>query len=612
MVGMEYNSKKDNKDTNLFFEETFFRGEVRSDFFVTGKMKRVWAAQMEIITQIDKICKKYDIQYFADSGTLLGAVRHHGFIPWDDDIDLAMKREDYNRFLEVARDELDFKYDIFIPFEDSDYSQMFAKVVNKTGLLECREDLSWNFDTDIIVGVDIFPLEYVPSTIEERSLYVRLYSLVSFAYMFIIEKRDNEKELNTSLKHIEKMGYKINKKGNLLKQLRSLIEELEVMYVNEETAKLFHSGEISLIEDYNNVYEGIFDVECYDDAILLEFENTKVPCPKGYDWVLKSLYGNYMELVKNQAMHEYPYYKSQLNNAEEAFKNKICKDIQKDLSSFFEVPLNDIKEIKVLKNTDANQVLSFEIGTDKCIFKVPKNDNAHFENFTIEEYMYNVLKPYQITEDCFYYNPDNGNKLSVFIDNTYEIKKDDFDLIADCLQVVRFIHELPVQVEKEIDVFAMIEHFEELWGDESYFEGYQQTKGILQERYEEIPENEKQIGLINFNLSTDNFLMFQTAEGQTDLRICSWQQAGMQDVYLDLAMFAAKEMYHKEELKKLVELYIGGEPDEKLLKKMYCYTGMCCLLLSNHFEYLDRKGIELRNDKEHYIDFAKDYAELIK
>ena len=81
--------------------DNFLEGEIRNSFYVESMMKKVWAAQLEVLHEIDRICKKHNITYFADWGTLLGAVRHKGFIPWDDDMDITMKRQDYIKFCEV-------------------------------------------------------------------------------------------------------------------------------------------------------------------------------------------------------------------------------------------------------------------------------------------------------------------------------------------------------------------------------------------------------------------------------------------------------------------------------------------------------------------------------
>ena len=85
----------------LEFEPSFFEPETRNSFYIEPMMKNAWAAQLELLDLIGEICRTYDIKYFVDWGTLLGAVRHHGYIPWDDDADIGMLRGDYIRFREV-------------------------------------------------------------------------------------------------------------------------------------------------------------------------------------------------------------------------------------------------------------------------------------------------------------------------------------------------------------------------------------------------------------------------------------------------------------------------------------------------------------------------------
>ena len=88
----------------------FFRDEVRNGFYIPTTIKQSWACSLDVLAEIDKICVKHDIQYFADWGTLLGAVRHGGFVPWDDDIDICMKRDDYIKFRAIADNELPSEY----------------------------------------------------------------------------------------------------------------------------------------------------------------------------------------------------------------------------------------------------------------------------------------------------------------------------------------------------------------------------------------------------------------------------------------------------------------------------------------------------------------------
>ena len=88
-------------EKKLEFSADYFKTEVRDGFEVSSMMKRAWAAQMEVLHVVADVCNKNEIRYFADFGTLLGAVRHKGMIPWDDDIDICVVREEYNRLIEI-------------------------------------------------------------------------------------------------------------------------------------------------------------------------------------------------------------------------------------------------------------------------------------------------------------------------------------------------------------------------------------------------------------------------------------------------------------------------------------------------------------------------------
>ena len=94
--------------------DVFLEEEVRSDFFVDRNRKMLWKVELDILQEIIRICNKYDISYFFHSGSALGAVRHHGFIPWDDDLDIGMLRGDFERFVELSNKEI--KSPLFVQY----------------------------------------------------------------------------------------------------------------------------------------------------------------------------------------------------------------------------------------------------------------------------------------------------------------------------------------------------------------------------------------------------------------------------------------------------------------------------------------------------------------
>ena len=115
------------------FPEDYFKTEIRDGFEITSMMKRAWAGQMEVLQTIREICERHNILWFADYGTLLGAVRHKGFIPWDDDIDVFMLRDDYNKLARIAPAEIQSPY-----FFQNVYTDDMVWAISKIRLLQTR------------------------------------------------------------------------------------------------------------------------------------------------------------------------------------------------------------------------------------------------------------------------------------------------------------------------------------------------------------------------------------------------------------------------------------------------------------------------------------------
>ncbi|MCI5873716.1 MAG: LicD family protein [Clostridiales bacterium] len=291
----------------LEFPEGFFEDEERDGFLVEEMMKRAWAAQMKVLEEIGRICKKYDITYFADCGTLLGAVRHHGFVPWDDDIDIAMKPCDYKRFLKVAEAELPEGWKLLSLYTHDQYTEIFARVVNSNKINGSPEWLKEWYGCPFAVGVDIFPLNYMPVEEEDVQLQKNLYVIVKSARE-VCEKHTEETE--KLLDSVEELcGATLERSGNLKKQLAMLMEGIRTMY--DEEAK----GEITKLDSFSRISSCRMPQEAFDEAVSMVFEGMDISVPVGWDTVLKAEYGeDYMTPVRGGQKHDYPFYKKQLKN----------------------------------------------------------------------------------------------------------------------------------------------------------------------------------------------------------------------------------------------------------------------------------------------------------
>ena len=161
------------------FDKSFFEAEVRDGFYVTSEMKQVWAAQLEVLNDVDNACRENGIQYFAEWGTLLGAVRHHGLIPWDDDMDICMKRPDYNRFLEIVEKIMPSNYKIYNLKSHNNDGNMVSRIINTDQISYDAEKLKKYHGVPYVIGLDIFPLDYISDNKEDDELQSNVIVMIS-------------------------------------------------------------------------------------------------------------------------------------------------------------------------------------------------------------------------------------------------------------------------------------------------------------------------------------------------------------------------------------------------------------------------------------------------
>jgi lipopolysaccharide cholinephosphotransferase len=309
------------------FDPSFFQDEVRDDFLVPRRMKHFWASKLEMLEDIDKVCKKNGITWYADSGTLLGAVRHQGFIPWDDDVDIAMKREDYNHFLEIAQDELPEEYGVFTNESGSFGTDNAAYVANWNEKEEClrltRERLIKYHGCPFMTAIDVFPLDYLSRDAQIEDLRDELLRGIWWDVQMIKDdhKEGTDKHRDEILERTATIEQILNTKlpdwhGNfqvLLNHLRLLSDNL-LQIVPEDQADEFTLIRFWLIGGYPNMR---LKKEWYDKVVYLPFEGYSMPGPAEYDKVLTRVYGDYMTPVRGTQSHDYPQYAGQVKRFEE-------------------------------------------------------------------------------------------------------------------------------------------------------------------------------------------------------------------------------------------------------------------------------------------------------
>ena len=267
-----------------------------------NKLKSI---QLLMLKEFIRVCEKLNLKYFIIAGTLIGAVRHKGFIPWDDDIDVAMKREDYEIFIRKAQKEFSERYFVQTFHSEPDVPFNFCKIRdNETTFVEYSMK---NIKINHGVGLDVFPLDYVPETDKDlRKFYLKKRILSNnIAKIYTIP--------NINLKY--KIKNFARKSLFLFFPYRKAVLKRDILYRSVKNS--------DYIANFCGIYgqKEICPKWWFDETIELEFEGIKVKAPKQYDLMLRQIYGDYMQLppMEKRKAHHYAY----LIDLERNFKDYI-------------------------------------------------------------------------------------------------------------------------------------------------------------------------------------------------------------------------------------------------------------------------------------------------
>ncbi len=284
---------------NINLPDDFLKEEIRCDYKIPTEMKQNWAVMLDLLQELLRVCKKHDIKIFACGGTMLGAVRHQGFIPWDDDVDMMMFREDYDRLCEIAPGE--FVYPYFFQTEYTDHGTLrgHAQLRNSltTGILK-TELGKRNFNQGIFI--DIFPLDSV--TDNEAAL----------------EKQGNlaEKYLAKAKKCARWSTRFQNNATGVKHFIKSVVHSCLGHWYEKRELK-YYEGFESCCQKYNHVkterisllslqfFNRNFD-KCradFDEIIWVPFEFMQIPIGKNFDHALTFRFGDYHKFVKGGSVH---------------------------------------------------------------------------------------------------------------------------------------------------------------------------------------------------------------------------------------------------------------------------------------------------------------------
>lgn len=272
--------------------DDFLKEEVRNDYLISEKMKKVWAVQLDLLVQFQRVCEENDLSYFAEAGTLLGAVRHKGFIPWDDDIDIVMKRDDYDKLLSIGHDAFKDPYFLQSAYSD-EFIRGFSRLRNSNTTAIGINDVRPNCNKGIFI--DIFPLDNVPNTEISSTLWIKTLKAM---YSFLRVGVNSHPKYYAS--RIKKIG------ASIAVSFFSIVDYKTVFRLYEKLCKRYNKKKCDYLSYISFSYgdkKHIWKATCFNSPEIVPFEFVNICIPNGYNERLRVQYGDYLIPKKVSSQH---------------------------------------------------------------------------------------------------------------------------------------------------------------------------------------------------------------------------------------------------------------------------------------------------------------------
>ncbi len=280
--------------------EHFLEEEVRCGYVVTEKQKKIWAVELDLLAEFKRVCDKYDLKWFVGYGSLLGIIRHKGFIPWDNDIDVAITRQSFDKLCEVA--ELEFQDPYFLQTPMSEKGRCFMMVCKlRNSQTTAASELEWLQGINGGLFVDVFVLDEIPDddTIVKQ-MFDRINYYKHFARFFSPYPRHDSfvgKVKNLAWTMLWKFRYHSCGGDVLFEEMSRYLSK----YAGGDHCHRWMALENTPDRSLH------LDKSMWTETLMAEMEFMKVPIPNGFDWILTDHYGNYMELPPEEMRTNHTY-----------------------------------------------------------------------------------------------------------------------------------------------------------------------------------------------------------------------------------------------------------------------------------------------------------------
>ena len=292
--------------------------------------------------------------------------------------------------------------------------------------------------------------------------------------------------------------------------------------------------------------------------------------------------------------------------------NQLKSDAIAVIADVLKVDMKEITDITVLKKGMTNRSFLFACHGRKYIMRIPGEGTEQLIDRSKEAGVYKAIEGRGICGENLYLNPENGYKITKFIENSRVCDPFHQEDVIKCMDKLRTFHQMELTVDHEFDLFGQIAFYESLWqGAKSVYKDYEQTKEnvFALRKYNDRYAGRK--SLTHIDAVPDNFLFFRNEKGEEEICLIDWEYAAMQDPHVDLAMFCIYSFYQKEQIDALIGIYFKESCPVETRIKIYCYIAACGLLWSNWCEYKRALGVDFGEYSLRQYRYAKEYYRIV-
>ena len=559
-----------------------------------------------------KFVKKNNISYFADWGTLLATVRHGGYIPWDDDLDICMKREDYVKFRKIAKKEFPEGFEIQDFRSQKDYWLFIAKVVNRNSICFEEQHLSQYDNFPYIACVDIFVLDYLYKDKEREKKRCSEIKKILAVADGIVNGSFKQETKRLLIQEIN-LNYGLRIAGLDDRQAGIELYELAERIMSEVPEKL--SDEVGQIFPWILKGKSGYPKKYFDRTIRLPFEFMDMPLPLRYNEIAKKHYGNYLKVVKGTAGHKYPFFEGQRENLQKiadfklpefTFKNsmlvnrnnddefnlkKMAAECIEQLYSMQNVLVNNELNKNILEELQDIQQLAIDLGT---LIEQTKGEGCP-AIAAIEKFCEKIFGVYEAVIGCGYSN-DIFTEMTTALDEVQV-------LVGKYIINRKNIVFLPTAAER----WDSMKTYYEVYASDEDVDVYviplpvfkKNPYGVLtEEKIYESDKYPKELSLCLYN--------------EIDLKLLHPDEIYFQDVfdYENPVLSVPKEFYSnvlKENCEKLI--YIPAFTINEFEKKEYCEVyNLSKIVRSPGFINADIIIVQSDDIKAGFVELATEFA----